>query len=119
MKITLYEYPQCSTCRKAVAYLTNLAIEFQRIDIVKQPPNKVTLALMLQHLNGDLKKLFNTSGELYRAMNLKEKINTIDHQAALDLLAKHGKLIKRPFLITEKFGLVGFNQGDWDNLLNR
>ncbi len=119
LKIILYEYPKCSTCRKAVGYLTNLSISFDRFDIVQTPPDKEALRKMLHHLKGDIKKLFNTSGELYREMNLKSRINQLEVEPALSLLAGHGKLIKRPFLLSEKFGLVGFNRDDWDRVLSR
>ena len=68
---------------------------------------------------GDLKRLFNTSGELYRELKMSEKLKTMSRPEALALLAKHGKLIKRPFVLTEKTGLVGFDEKRWAEVFGR
>jgi arsenate reductase-like glutaredoxin family protein len=68
---------------------------------------------MLQYANGILKKLFNSSGQLYREMQPTEKLKTMLERDALNLLNHHGMLVKRPFLIGNNFGLTGFNEAEW------
>jgi arsenate reductase len=72
---------------------------------------------MLGHLGGELKKLFNTSGQVYREMKLGEKLPTMSEAQALKLLAANGKLIKRPFLLAARGGAVGFKEAEWKKLL--
>ena len=114
----LYQYPNCSTCRKAIKFLNENSIEFQSIDITKQPPQKVELQAMLKSYDGDIRKLFNTSGLQYRELNMKEKLPTMSAKEAIDLLAENGKLIKRPFLLnSERDGIVGFKQQAWQDFI--
>ena len=109
----VYEYPNCSTCRSALKFLEEKAIVFERIDITLHPPSKDELKKMVKCVGGDFKKLFNTSGVLYREMKLWEKIGRMDVETAVDLLAKHGKLIKRPFVLLKDGGLLGFREPEW------
>lgn len=110
----LYQYPKCSTCRKAVKFLQTQDIEFTSIDITENPPSKSELKAMLNSYDGNIRKLFNTSGVQYRELNMKERINSISDAEAVDLLAGNGKLIKRPFLLKGgKQGIVGFKEADW------
>ncbi len=114
----LYQYPNCSTCRKAIKFLNENSIEFQSIDITKQPPKKVELQAMLKSYDGDVRKLFNTSGLQYRELNMKEKLPTMSAKEVIDLLAENGKLIKRPFLLnSERDGIVGFKQQAWQDFI--
>ena len=111
----LYQYPNCSTCRKAIKFLREKGIEFESIDITKQPPSKDELITMLNSYDGELKKLFNTSGLQYRELNMKEKLPAMDEQEAIVLLADNGKLIKRPFLLNQDDqGKVGFKEAEWE-----
>jgi Spx/MgsR family transcriptional regulator len=112
--VKIYEYKACSTCRKAIKYLEAKGVPFECLPIVETPPSRGELERMLGHVGGDIKKLFNTSGELYRELGLAAKLGTLERSAALDLLAAHGKLVKRPFVLGEGFGLVGFNEEKWD-----
>ncbi|MGT2828651.1 arsenate reductase family protein [Streptococcus hillyeri] len=93
-----YEYPKCSTCRKAKAELKSLGIEVEAIDIKTNPPQ---LAILKSWLDSgvELKKLFNTSGNSYRELGLKDKLSTLSVDEALALLAADGMLIKRPILV--------------------
>lgn len=68
---------------------------------------------MLKFVNGDLKKLFNSSGQLYRELQLAEKLKNMSETEAVTLLSKHGMLVKRPFLLSDQFGLLGFNEAKW------
>ena len=113
----LYHYPKCSTCRKAIKYLESKRLTYEEIDIVDNPPSQAELKRMLGHLNGKVKKLFNTSGEVYREMRLKDKVANMKTVDAVRLLAQNGKLIKRPFLLTRHGGVVGFKEIEWQELL--
>src|SRR5579883_182206 len=97
MKLRVYEYEKCSTCRNALKWLDKKGIAYERVPIVEQPPTRAELAEMLRKV-GDLKKLFNTSGQVYRELEVGERLKTMSTDDALDLLAKHGKLVKRPFV---------------------
>lgn len=116
-----YEYKTCSTCQKAAKFLDAKKVKFERIPIVDQPPTITELKKMLEFIKnegGSFKNLFNTSGLQYRELNISEKLkNGMTEKEALDLLSKNGKLIKRPFLLTEKFGVVGFKEAAWKELI--
>lgn len=118
----IYEYSGCSTCKKALKFLKDRGVQFEQIPIVETPPSKAELKKMLGYLRqrgGDLNKLFNTSGVLYREMKVSERLKGgMTENEALDLLAANGKLIKRPFLLTDKSGAVGFKEDDWKALLD-
>jgi arsenate reductase len=116
MALKVYEYAKCSTCQKALKFLDGKKIKYERIPIVDKPPSKAELKKMLTHLKeggGSIKNLFNTSGELYRSMKISEKLPKMSETEAIDLLAAHGKLIKRPFLLGPDFGMVGFKEDQW------
>ncbi len=114
----IYTYAKCDTCRKAVKWLQARGIPFTEIPIREQPPSKAELRRMLSVYQGDLKRLFNTSGGDYRELKLGEKLPTMSEAEAIDLLASNGNLVKRPFLLTEKAGLVGFREAEWEALLD-
>lgn len=115
----LYQYPNCSTCRKALKYLSDNGVSFASVNIVEQPPSKRELNAMLKIYDGQIRKLFNTSGMQYRELNLKESLPTMSDSEAIDLLASNGKLVKRPFLLSDdhKSGIVGFKEALWDNVI--
>ena len=121
MKLKVYEYKNCGTCKNALKYLAENKISFESIPIVDRPPTKAELALMLKYLRADggtLKNLFNTSGVIYKEMNLAEKLSELTESEALDLLSRHGKLVKRPFVLGKNFGMVGFKIDQWNSILN-
>lgn len=111
--LTVYVYPPCSTCKNALKFLKDLKVDHQSIDIVQTPPSKAELKQMLAIYNGEIKKLFNTSGELYRSLKLSHQIDDITPAQAINLLAENGKLIKRPFAISPFFSAVGFKVDEW------
>ena len=113
MKVKVYVYQKCSTCRDAMKWLNDNGIEYNAVLIREKPPTKRELKTMLKHMDGNLRKLFNSSGMDYRAMNMKEKFPTLTEAAAFDLLNANGNLVKRPFLLGEGVGLVGFKQAEW------
>lgn len=121
MKIKVYEYSKCSTCVKALKFLDAKKIAYDKIPIVDKPPTVPELKTMLEYLKADggtFKNLFNTSGIQYRELNISDKIkNGLTEKEAVELLSKNGKLIKRPFLLTEKSGTVGFKEDQWKKLI--
>ncbi len=108
--ITFYGYGKCSTCIKAKKLLTAKKIAFKDIDITEAPPKARELKAILNSGDYPLKKLFNTSGLLYRSMNIKEKLPKMSEAEALKLLAGHGKLVKRPIISDGKKYVVGFDE---------
>jgi arsenate reductase len=113
MKVRIYEYAKCSTCRNALKFLDRRKVDYEKLPIVDTPPTKAELRKMLAAQGGNVKKLFNTSGEVYRAMKIGERLPSMSDTEALDLLASNGKLIKRPFVFAGDNGLVGFKEEDW------
>ena len=116
-KLKVYEYDGCSTCRKARKYLEANGIPYQLVAIREHPPTRTELKRMLDVYDGNLKKLFNTSGKDYRAGKLGDKLPSMPPAEALDLLATNGNLVKRPFVLTKTGGAVGFKEDEWDSLL--
>jgi arsenate reductase (glutaredoxin) len=112
MKTIVYEYAKCSTCRKALKFLDARGVAYEKRPIVDAPPARAELEKFLS-AGGDLRKLFNTSGELYREMKLSEKLKTMTPGAALELLSRHGKLVKRPFVLAGDVVLAGFDEARW------
>src|SRR4051812_6397848 len=106
MKLKVYEYDKCSTCRKAIQFLDRRGIAYERIPIVERPPGMAELRRMLQAQNGQLRKLFNTSGVQYRELKLGERLTEMSEDEALRLLTSNGKLVKRPFVLGNDFEAV-------------
>lgn len=114
----VYLYSKCSTCQKALRFLEKQHLKGLTVkEITKEPPSLDELQRMLKYQGGNLKKLFNTSGQLYRELNLSEKLKDMPLEGALKLLTQHGMLVKRPFLIGNDFGITGFNETTWKKLL--
>lgn len=109
----VYTYAKCSTCRKAVKWLEAQGIAFTEKAIRETPPSSAELKRMLAYQDGQLKKLFNTSGGDYRELQLGPKLADMPVAEALALLQGNGNLVKRPFLLTDKVGLVGFKEDVW------
>ena len=108
-KIIFYSYLRCSTCRKAAKWLDKEDLEYQLIDIVKQPPLLDYLNLALEQHSSDKKKIFNTRGKAFKSINLD--ICSLSREEIIKLLLSDGKLIKRPFLVyEEKKVILGFNE---------
>lgn len=115
--IKVYIYAKCSTCRNAIQWLEKNGIPHQSHPIRDTPPSIKELKHALKHLGGQLRKLFNTSGMDYRAMNLKEKLPTLTEAEALKLLSQNGNLVKRPIVIGKDFALAGFKADEWKKTL--
>lgn len=119
-KLKVYEYAKCGTCVKAKKFLEKNKIAFDLIPIVEQPPTKNEIKKMLSYLKNrgeKINKLFNTSGVLYKEMKLSAKMADMSESELIDLLAAHGKLIKRPFVLMEDDGVVGFKEDEWKTKL--
>lgn len=117
MSLRLCEYKGCDTCRRAKKFLEARGIAFDAIPIREQPPTQAELKRMLAIYGGDLRRLFNTSGGDYKAMKLAERLPELTVDEALALLAANGNLVKRPFVLTDKGGVVGFKEPEWEKLL--
>ncbi|MCB0352115.1 MAG: Spx/MgsR family RNA polymerase-binding regulatory protein [Bdellovibrionales bacterium] len=111
--LKFYHYSGCSTCRRASAFLKKRGIPFKELDIIECPPSKTELKAMLKANNGEIRRLFNTSGEQYRALNMKERLPELSQVEAIELLSHNGKLIRRPFAIDRSLSLLGFKESDW------
>ncbi len=109
----IYTYKNCGTCKKAIKWLDSQGISYEELPIRETPPNQSDLKQMLAHYDGDLRKLFNTAGGDYRELNMKEKLPAMSEGEAIELLASRGNLVKRPFLLTDSLGLVGFKEEAW------
>ena len=114
-KPRLYSYSACSTCRKALAWLNQQGLEADVLDITAQPPSLQELEAALQQLGRS--RLFNTSGQSYRALGAAV-VKALSDAEALQALAADGKLIKRPFLVNAAGRIsTGFNPQEWSTLL--
>ena len=113
MAMKVYTYKNCGSCKKATKWLSEQGIDFEQVAIRDTPPSVAELRQMLGYQAAELGKLFNTAGGDYRELKMKDKLPTMAGDDALELLASRGNLVKRPFLLADGFGLVGFKQADW------
>lgn len=109
----VYVYGKCSTCKNAIHFLEKHKIAYTAKEITEETPSLAELQQMLHYQGDNLKKLLNTSGLLYKEMQLSTKLNDMPIDRVLSLLNQHGMLVKRPFLIGKNFGLTGFNETEW------
>lgn len=110
-------YPKCSTCKKARAWLEAHQITFEERDIKTQNPTEEELRLWHQKSGLPLKRFFNTSGQLYRSMELSKKLPDMEEEEQFALLASDGMMVKRPILLWGDRVLVGFKEAEWETLL--
>lgn len=108
------EYPKCSTCKKAKKWLDEHKVSYEDRHIVEDRPSVEELRQWYKISGLPLKKFFNTSGMLYREMNLKDKIADMSEEEQLALLASNGMLVKRPLVVGDDFVLTGFKEKDWE-----
>ena len=113
------EYPSCTTCKKAKAWLQSKGLEFTARHIKEENPTAEELSFWQEKSGLELKKFFNTSGLVYKDLGLKDKLPTMSREEQLDLLASNGMLVKRPIVVTEDAVLVGFKEKDWEKLLQK
>ena len=112
-------YPKCSTCQKAKKWLEEQGVEYAERHIVENNPTYDELKEWYMKSGLPLKKFFNTSGLLYKEMNLKEKLPNMSEDEQLKLLATNGMLVKRPLALKEDLVLVGFKETEWTDLLKK
>ena len=117
MSVLFLEYPKCTTCQKAKRWLTENGVPFAARHIVEENPTAEELREWHQKSGLPLKRFFNTSGLLYKSMNLREKLPLISEEEQLALLGTNGMLIKRPLVVGEDFILAGFRQAEWEERL--
>jgi arsenate reductase (glutaredoxin) len=113
MSLTFYWYPKCGTCRKAKKWLDDHHLSYKEIHIVDSPPSKEDLQGLYQKSGLDLKKFFNTSGQKYRELGIKDKFKSATDDELLEILATDGMLIKRPILTDEEKVTVGFKEDEF------
>ena len=112
-------YPKCSTCQKAKKWLDANHISYEERHIVEENPTYEELKQWYENGDLPLKKFFNTSGMLYREMNLKEKTASATDDEMIKILATNGMLIKRPLVVTEDGVLIGFKSDQWKEFFNK
>ena len=117
MKNVCIEYPKCSTYKNAKKYLENNKIEYIDRNITLEVPTKEELKDWIVKSGKDIKKWFNTSGLVYKELNLKEKLDIMTDEEKISLLSSNGMLIKRPILVTKNKVLIGFKEEEWKNIL--
>lgn len=110
-------YPKCTTCQRAKKWLDDNKIEYRLRDIKEENPSLAELTEWYRASGLPLKKFFNTSGLLYKSMELKSKLPTMPEDEQLRLLSTDGMLVKRPILVGKDFVLVGFKEGEWSERL--
>ena len=113
------EYPRCTTCQKAKKWLEGHNVEYTARHIVEENPSYNELKEWYEKSGLPLKKFFNTSGLLYKEMQLKDKLISMSEDEQLKLLASNGMLVKRPIVLDGEKVLVGFKEAEWEEKLSR
>ena len=114
MSLLFVEYPKCTTCKRAKAFLDDKGAEYTDRHIKEENPTFDELKEWYDKSGLDLKRFFNTSGILYREMDLKDELDDMSDDEKLKLLSSDGMLVKRPLLIGNDFVLVGFKENQWE-----
>ncbi|WP_064579484.1 Spx/MgsR family RNA polymerase-binding regulatory protein [Streptobacillus moniliformis] len=109
-------YPKCTTCQKVLKHLEEKGHVLEKRHIVEEKLTKDELKEIHEKSGLDIKKLFNTSGILYKEMKLKDKLDTMSLDEKLELLSTNGMLVKRPILICEDKVIIGYKKEDYDNI---
>ena len=115
-KFTFIHYPKCGTCRKAKKWLEDNGVSFNSRLIIEENPTKEELSLWFPKSGLPIRKFFNTSGVVYKEMNLKDKLPQMSEEEMIELLASDGKLVKRPLMVSDDTILVGFKEEEWQKL---
>ncbi len=111
------EYPKCSTCRKAKKWLDDHGVAYTDRHIKENNPTYEELKEWSARSGLPLKRFFNTSGQLYRSLQLKDRLPSMSEDEQLRLLASDGMLVKRPLVVTDSAVLTGFKEKEWEQLL--
>lgn len=113
----VYCYSKCSTCKKALKWLDDNKIVYQLIDIKEDHPDEKTLRQLHKKSGLPLRRFFNTSGQLYRELELSKRLPDMSEDEMYKLLASDGMLVKRPLLVADNAVLTGFKEADWKAVL--
>lgn len=119
MKLKVYQYERCGTCRKAVRWLKEHGHDLTLVSIIEEPPSAEELADLIDKSGLDARKFFNTSGQAYKESGLKDKIPDMSREDMIRLLAGNGRLIKRPIVTDGKDVTVGFREDQFEAVWNR
>lgn len=117
-KYTFLQYPACGTCRKAKKWLEENQVTYNNRLIVEDNPTESELRTWIPRSGLPIRKFFNTSGVIYKELNLKDKLPNMSEEEQIKLLASNGKLVKRPLMVSEQHVLVGFKPEEWEKLKN-
>ena len=113
----IYYYPSCSTCKKALKWLDNNEIAYEKKYIVDAKLTTKEIEDIFKKSGLPIQKLFNTSGRVYKELNLKDKLKDMTEKEKLELLASDGMLLKRPILVNRTFALIGFKEDEYKEKL--
>lgn len=117
MSVLFLQYPPCTTCKKAKAWLDERGVTYEARNIKEENPTAEELKAWQEKSGLPLKKFFNTSGLAYKALGLKDRLSTMSEEEQYQLLASDGMLVKRPLVVGEDFVLVGFREAQWQEQL--
>lgn len=117
MKYIFFYYNKCSTCIKAKKILNEKNINYSECELSKSSLSKNDIENIL-NINDDINKLFNVRGNLFKELNLKEKINDLTKEEKINLLIQNGMLVKRPILLSDTILIIGFNESEYKTLSN-
>lgn len=117
MSVLFIEYPKCTTCKKAKAFLTENNVTFDDRHIVEENPTAAELKMWHTISGLPLKRFFNTSGNLYKELQLKDRLAEMTEEEQFALLSQNGMLVKRPLIVANDFVLVGFKEAEWKEKL--
>lgn len=117
MSVLFLQYPPCTTCKKAKAWLDERGVAYEARNIKEENPTAEELKAWHEKSGLPLKKFFNTSGLAYKALGLKDRLPTMSEEEQYQLLASDGMLVKRPLVAGEDFVLVGFREAQWQEQL--
>ena len=116
MTLKFIHYPRCTTCKKAQKWLDENGIKYEAIHIVEETPTKEELKSYWEKSGLPLKKFFNTSGQKYRSLGLKDKLGAMSEEEQLKLLASDGMLIKRPIITNGEKVTLGFKEEEFEKV---
>ena len=117
MSVLFVQYPPCSTCKKAKAWLDERQVSYEARNIKEENPSVEELKAWHEKSGLPLKKFFNTSGLAYKALGLKDRLPAMTEEEQYQLLASDGMLVKRPLVVGDDFVLVGFREAQWQEKL--
>lgn len=115
--IIVYEYPKCTTCRKAKSFLKDNGFQFEAVDMVSSPPSVETLRALVEKSERHVDEFFNSRGKSFKELNLKEALKDLTFEEKLDLLSEDGMLIKRSMVDYEAGVFLGFNEREYEEKL--